>query len=113
MALPHPLRLHFGDIIIVDSNLILFGVGAETYEASLRYMLSKPACFGGVPTIAVVRDLFDRNPARPMYALPGTSASLLLPTPTSPHPFSGDNSILISVTLHPTCPTSYHRTTMH
>jgi len=61
-SLPDPLTFSGGDYIPVGPHLAFMGTGIDTDEAAVRWLMRKH--FFGTPRVAVVRDLFDRDPAR-------------------------------------------------
>eukprot|EP00123_Amoebidium_parasiticum_P008238 comp18669_c0_seq1/m.20327 comp18669_c0_seq1/g.20327 ORF comp18669_c0_seq1/g.20327 comp18669_c0_seq1/m.20327 type:complete len:854 (-) comp18669_c0_seq1:232-2793(-) len=62
LNLPHPLNLSGGDYIPAGSDLCFIGTGLATDNAAVRYMMQKKVF--GTRRVALVRDLFDRSPAR-------------------------------------------------
>ncbi|KAL6077553.1 Amidinotransferase [Balamuthia mandrillaris] len=60
--LPEPLNLNGGDFIPAGPDLVFFGTGEGTEEASVRYLLEKDVF--DAERVAVVRDLFDRSEKR-------------------------------------------------
>lgn len=59
---PGPIRFSNSDFIPYSKSLSFFGVGLNTEQASVRWMLKKDVL--GSVIVAMVRDLFDRSPHR-------------------------------------------------
>lgn len=67
LDLPPTAALHPADVVVATADLVLVGVGASSNWAGLRAAMDR-GVFDAHRRIAVVRDIFDRDPRRPVLS---------------------------------------------